>query len=313
MEKKRDPLLVLEYCEHGTLYDLIHNETFQLEGEILLPILRDMSQGIRYLHSASPPIIHSDLKSSNILITRGFRAKISDFGLSQKKQPTPFFMAPELLKGKASCSSTCDIYSFGMILYELYSRKDPYDDAHESTLFKTVRDSGTRKRPTVPYECPTEIARLMKSCWKTNPSKRPTATEIDENLKLFLVENVQPKSDSRTSKSRTLDHKPKTLSNTDFLYKVFPRHVADCLVQGEKVEPESHECVTIFFSDICDFTNISGTSSALKISDMLDRLYTIFDGLSKKHQLFKVETIGMFCFCMIHLFFSVCLRLFFFH
>ncbi|KAL3943440.1 MAG: hypothetical protein SGBAC_002488 [Bacillariaceae sp.] len=83
------------------------------------------------------------------------------------------------------------------------------------------------------------------------------------------------------------------MSRTDnILFSVFPRHIAEALVAGKKVEPENHDLVTIFFSDIVGFTDISSTLDALKISDMLDRLYHSFDALSSYHDVFKVETIG---------------------
>ena len=78
----------------------------------------------------------------------------------------------------------------------------------------------------------------------------------------------------------------------NLLYDVFPKHVAEALREGRKVEPENHECVTIFFSDIVGFTSISSELDPLKISDMLDRLYNAFDALSRYHDVFKVETIG---------------------
>lgn len=83
------------------------------------------------------------------------------------------------------------------------------------------------------------------------------------------------------------------LSKTDeLLYSVFPKHVADALRNGQKVNPENHDLVTIFFSDIVGFTDISSKLDPLKISDMLDRLYNSFDALSDYHDVFKVETIG---------------------
>mmetsp|Transcript_18241 Transcript_18241/g.27837 ORF Transcript_18241/g.27837 Transcript_18241/m.27837 type:complete len:382 (-) Transcript_18241:219-1364(-) len=82
-------------------------------------------------------------------------------------------------------------------------------------------------------------------------------------------------------------------SRTDeLLFELFPRHVAEALRDGRKVEPESREVVTIFFSDIVGFTTLSASMSAMKVSDMLDRLYLQFDALSKHHDIFKVETIG---------------------
>ena len=76
----------------------------------------------------------------------------------------------------------------------------------------------------------------------------------------------------------------------ELLYSVFPKHVADALRNGQKVAPENHELVTIFFSDIVGFTDISSKLDPLKISDMLDRLYNSFDALSEYHDVFKVET-----------------------
>lgn len=84
--------------------------------------------------------------------------------------------------------------------------------------------------------------------------------------------------------------KPKEITTEDMLYEVFPRHIADALKAGQKVEPESHENVTVVFSDIVHFTDISKTISPLKVSQMLDRLYLSFDQIARKHHVFKVET-----------------------
>lgn len=294
--KTEEPMLVLEYCEHGSLYDLLHNETLHIEGELLLPILRDIAQGVRFLHSTKPTIVHGDLKSQNVLVTRGFRAKVADFGLSQKAKNakamgTPYWMAPELLRGEERNSTASDVYSIGIILYELYSRKDPYDGEDSGEVLSLVCNPKVNKRPPVPDGCPREICDLMMACWHATKKRRPTAESLDERLKLFQVENVQP---GANPLSHLLNNggAPKTASNQDFLYNVFPKHIADSLIRGEKVEPESHECVTIFFSDIVGFTSISSVCSALKVSDLLDRLYHRLDDLSKAHDLFKVETIG---------------------
>merc|ERR1712165_509508 len=100
----------------GSLYDLIHNETVPIRGDVLLPMLRDIAQGMRFLHVADPPVIHGDLKAQNILVDNKFRAKVADFGLSQKKQVgatgTPLWMAPELLRGETENTSMSDVYSF---------------------------------------------------------------------------------------------------------------------------------------------------------------------------------------------------------
>ena len=87
-------MLIMEYMEHGSLYQILHNETIVLEDEILVPMLQDISQGCRFLHADN--VIHCDLKSSNVLVDSKFRAKVSDFGLSLTKDNkratgTPFW------------------------------------------------------------------------------------------------------------------------------------------------------------------------------------------------------------------------------
>ena len=95
----------VQYMEHGSLYDLLHNETMVIDGELLLPLLRDVSQGVRFLHSADPQVIHGDLKAANILVDSKFRAKVADFGLSQKKH----LGGSKFFSGSAMNVSVCSL------------------------------------------------------------------------------------------------------------------------------------------------------------------------------------------------------------
>eukprot|EP00980_Cylindrotheca_fusiformis_P019794 scaffold6938_cov108-Cylindrotheca_fusiformis.AAC.5 len=89
-----EPMMVMEYMDNGSLYDLLRNETMYTGGEIIMQIVRDVAQGMRFLHASKPPILHRDLKAKNILIDSRFRAKVADFGLSTKNKSglsgTPF-------------------------------------------------------------------------------------------------------------------------------------------------------------------------------------------------------------------------------
>ena len=79
-------MMVMEYMENGSLYDLLRNESFFMGGEIILQVIRDIAQGLRFLHSSNPPILHGDMKAKNILIDSRFRAKVGDFGLAVKNK-----------------------------------------------------------------------------------------------------------------------------------------------------------------------------------------------------------------------------------
>lgn len=291
--KREEPMLVMEYMDHGSLYDLLHNETLVVEGELVLPILRDIAQGVRFLHAASPKVIHGDLKAQNVLVDSKFRAKVADFGLSQKKKVgatgTPLWMAPELLRGESENTAMSDVYSFGIILYEVYSRKDPYEGEKHLEVLRLVADPKINKRPKVPASCPGEVASLMGDCLEGEPLRRPTFETLDIRLKAFDVTHVEPAFMHLSARNK---RSGKIEKSEELLFSVFPRHIAEALRDGKKIEPESRDLVTIFFSDIVGFTDISSNLPATKVSDLLDRLYLKLDSLSDKHDIFKIETIG---------------------
>ena len=286
LEKNSEPLLVMEYMDHGSLHDVLHNKTFELDGEIILPILRDIAQGVRFLHAADPQIVHSDLKASNILVDSRFRAKVADFGLSQKQKlgavGTPYWLAPEVLRGETPNTTESDAYAFGMILYEVYSRKDPYEGEKVKKVLAAVADDNIKKRPPVPTTCPPKAQVLMCECLESDPKKRPTFEELDLQLKRLDVSTMDPVGIKEAKQSRT----------DALLFEVFPKHVAEALRDGRKVEPMSRDLVTVFFCDIVGYTNISSTFTPHQVADLLRRLYTSFDELSSYYGVKKIETIG---------------------
>lgn len=189
-------------------------------------------------------------------------------------------MAPELLRGESSNTGATDVYSFGVILYEAYSRKDPYDGEDAQEVMRLVADKMVQKRPPAPSSMPEKIKSIMSDCIDEDPANRPTFEEIDIRLKRVAAE--APVDPNQTNRKST------TIS----LFDIFPHHIAEALRDGRAVEAEHKEVVTIFFCDIVGFTTISSELDPRKVAGMLDRLYTKFDELSREHDIFKVETIG---------------------
>jgi serine/threonine protein kinase len=124
-------------------------------------MVRHVAQGLSVLHSCQPPLIHGDLKAANVLVDSQFRAKIADFGLttgrkgflsgskeSSAPRGTPFWMAPELLNG-SPCSVHSDMYAFGITLWEVFARLDPYAGEDVGDVLACVRDMARTppKRP----------------------------------------------------------------------------------------------------------------------------------------------------------------------
>jgi len=130
------------------------------------------------------------------------------------------------------------------------------------------------------------MAEIMKKCWSGNATFRPEAKDLDLLFTDMTSNDAEPLIEEGNTRLRT------EVAAGDMLYKVFPKKVADQLKAGQKVEPETHEDVTVFFSDVVRFTDLSRTMSPVKVCNMLDRLYLSFDSLASKHEVFKVETIG---------------------
>jgi serine/threonine protein kinase len=124
--------IVLEYCSKGSLWSLIQNREINLTWDDRRRLGLDVAKGMNYLHSFSTPVLHRDLKSLNVLIDDGYRAKLADFGWTRLRADkmtgkigTYQWMAPEVIANQAY-TEKADVFSFGIILWELASREPPY-------------------------------------------------------------------------------------------------------------------------------------------------------------------------------------------
>lgn len=127
-------MMITEYLDEGSLFDHLHKKHTVLDDERLMYIVEDIALGMAYLHDRK--VLHCDLKSSNVLIDSNWNVKLCDFGLSRTKSKldklnlfgrvgTPHWMAPEILRCK-QYTEYSDVYSFGMILWEMITGEIPY-------------------------------------------------------------------------------------------------------------------------------------------------------------------------------------------
>jgi len=179
--------IVTEYMARKSLFDVIHDANVDLNSRLVLRMVQDGALGMMYLHSLN--IIHRDLKSLNLLVDDSFNVKLTDFGLSrvlsQDTTMTPHgtyaWRPPEMFKSEAY-DRKVDVYSFGIVLWELVTRAIPFDGLPYETIKKNVL-SGIR--PPVPHSedvVVQEIVDLMQACWQTEPKLRPDFNDICEGL-----------------------------------------------------------------------------------------------------------------------------------
>uniref|UniRef100_A0A0C9QRQ4 non-specific serine/threonine protein kinase n=1 Tax=Wollemia nobilis TaxID=56998 RepID=A0A0C9QRQ4_9CONI len=183
--------VVVEYLPGGTLKSyLIKNRRKKLAFNVVIQLALDLSRGLSYLHSQK--IVHRDVKTENMLLDRNRTLKIADFGVARVEAQNPKdmtgetgtlgYMAPEVLDGKPY-NRKCDVYSFGICLWEVYCCDMPYADLSFAEMTSAVVRQNLR--PEIPRCCPSTLANVMKKCWDANPDKRP---EMDEVVQ--LLENI---------------------------------------------------------------------------------------------------------------------------
>ncbi|XP_043474610.1 guanylate cyclase 32E isoform X1 [Leptopilina heterotoma] len=322
--------IVVEYCARGSLKDILENEDIKLDNMFMASLVGDIVRGMIFLHE-SVMKYHGSLSTSNCLVDSRWVVKLADFGFHEFKRDADYdpedvmkryqallYRAPELIRATKICEPTArnyqkgDIYSFAIVLYELQGRHGPFGvtDLTPPEILKRII---TREISSPPYRPPLGqlennfdfIRDCLIECWSEDPELRPDFKIIRNKLRplrkgmkpnifdnmMAMMEkyanNLEALVDERTD--QLTEEKKKTDA---LLFEMLPRYVVEQLKRGNKVEAESFDSVTIYFSDIVGFTSMSAESTPLQVVDFLNDLYTCFDSTIENYDVYKVETIG---------------------
>ncbi|XP_044257386.1 atrial natriuretic peptide receptor 2-like [Tribolium madens] len=319
-----------EYCAKGSLQDILENESVILDPTFKMSLIMDIVRGMQYLHNSDIKS-HGALKSTNCLVNSRFVLKISDFGLhflrkhgldndgtkSHSYWERQLWTAPELLRNEnppPNGTREGDIYSFGMIMHEIIVRQgvfylDEFKTAEEKV--DAVRkgpdaNGGQAFRPSLgEVLCEEEVALMMKKCWSEDAADRPDFSTLKTKLRNInkesdgnLLDNLLARMEQYANnletlvEERTADYLDEKRKCEELLYQLLPKSVAQQLITGEAVLAETFENVTIHFSDIVGFTQLSANSTPLQVVEFLNDLYICFDSIIDNFDVYKVETIG---------------------
>ncbi|KAI7838908.1 hypothetical protein COHA_007314 [Chlorella ohadii] len=202
------PCILTEHCSQGSLYGVLSKAArdpafaAQLTWRRRLAMACDATRGLLYLHVSSPPIVHSDVKSPNVLVDHNWNAKVCDFNLSAFARgpgggaapSNPRWLAPEVLQGERA-SAASDTYAFAILLWELLTWQLPWGGMDPFQIRRAVLagvrpelppldalpGAGAASMPGLEAYCS-----LMRACWAGDPQQRPTLEPVVAQLSTLL-------------------------------------------------------------------------------------------------------------------------------
>ena len=182
-----DTYLVIELATNGSLHKFLHKRKNIPSIDQSLTWASQVASAMKHLHDHD--VIHRDLKSDNVLLSDKWVTKICDFGTARelthatttKQAGTRRWMSPEVMQAtEAKINKKCDLFSYGMILFELFAHEIPYADIHDEV--EVVKQVCEGKRPPIPPTLPLYLHNVLQSCWEDDPSKRPIFDEIIKKI-----------------------------------------------------------------------------------------------------------------------------------
>ncbi|GAB4823442.1 hypothetical protein N2152v2_010488 [Parachlorella kessleri] len=203
------PCVVSDFCSRGSLNDVLRAakqnpaKAAQLDWVRRLNMALDAAKGMLYLHMHSPPIIHRDLKSPNLLVDKYWKVKVCDFNLSKIMEDTssgasmatnnPRWLAPEVLAAQRATLAS-DVYSFGVVLWEMLTLELPWGRLHQLQIMKLVSEGQRLQVPARSALPPSSqgfegldlYEELVAKCWAEDPKERPTFADVIGYLRDLL-------------------------------------------------------------------------------------------------------------------------------
>ncbi|XP_004690247.1 PREDICTED: mixed lineage kinase domain-like protein [Condylura cristata] len=192
--------IVMEYCELGTLRELLDKEKHLPFSKRFFMAL-GAARGLNRLHHSEAPELHRNISSTNFLVADGYHVKLAGFELSktqtsisretknkkaQRVRSTAYTSPQRLENVYNKYDIKAEIYSFGIILWEIVTGKIPFEDCDSKKIYQLV--AVERHQEPLDEECPSELQKIIKSCQAYEPSERPSIQEVLQKMSSLCPE-----------------------------------------------------------------------------------------------------------------------------
>ena len=296
--------LVMPLASKGQLYRVL-KKFRKFDERTAAQILRETISALQYLHSFNPPIIHRDIKPENLLLNEGGRILLADYGWSNFNMEgdvrktfcgTPEYIAPEMLMKKGH-DTRVDIWSIGILMFELLSGYSPFVAKTNQELYQNIR----RLKIQWPKDMPPLAKNLISKILKLNPLDRPSFDEILNHQWFKQTKIIKPllENKMKTTKDLLAFHmlngcNDETLEKINQLLKLSGKDAdntnAKSIVENahEKEEVVKKKNIVKNIQNIQSNNTNTGNTTKLKVKGgQNDVLFLENDGLRKENENYK--------------------------
>ena len=297
--------LVMPLASKGQLYRVL-KKFRKFDERTAAQILRETISALQYLHSFNPPIIHRDIKPENLLLNEGGRILLADYGWSNFNMAgdvrktfcgTPEYIAPEMLMKKGH-DTRVDIWSIGILMFELLSGYSPFVAKTNQELYQNIR----RLKIQWPKDMPPIAKNLISKILKLNPLDRPTFDEILNHQWFKQTKIIKPllENKMRSTKDLLAFHMlngcdDATLEKINQLLKLSGKDADNTNAKSIVDNAHEKEEVTKKKTIVKDIQNniqsnnsyISNNTSKMKVRGQNEPLFLENDGLRKENEKYK--------------------------
>eukprot|EP01135_Chromosphaera_perkinsii_P010533 Nk52_evm43s2152 gene=Nk52_evmTU43s2152 len=204
-------IMITEWSPQGHLRKVLYDKSCKIPYRKRLGMVNDIARALYYLHTHKPTILHRNLTSKAVLVSGDYTCKLGDFALACIKYGEQdsltdlnYWSAPEIMNGSEEFNEAADVFSFGLLVFEIICRKYPCaSELSRRTSIEFVEDVLDGYRPPIPDYVPNKCRELIERCWHQEANQRPTMQEV-----LKLITGIRKELDACSNKITDNENTP---------------------------------------------------------------------------------------------------------